>query len=65
MLAVAGPDLKDAAGLTAALGGRSERIIGRLLNHWMNCLTAEERLLLKNYGRGVIGPCPDDLPPPP
>lgn len=46
-----------AAGLTAALGGRSERIMGRLLNHWRNCVTAEEHLLLRDYGRLVLASC--------
>ncbi|KAK0144039.1 hypothetical protein N1851_017629 [Merluccius polli] len=54
-----GPDLQD----TAGLGGWSERIVGRLLDHWRSCLTGHERLLLTDYSSGVTVPCPDDPSP--
>ncbi|KAI3356822.1 hypothetical protein L3Q82_003337 [Scortum barcoo] len=34
----AGPDLQETAGLAAGLGWRSQRSVGRLLDHWRACL---------------------------
>ncbi len=60
MLEFTGPDLQETAGLAAGLGWRSQRIVGRLLSHWRNCLTEQERRLLGDYSCGLIVPCPDD-----
>lgn len=64
MVTFTGPELKNAAGLAAGLGGRSERIVGRLLDHWRSCLTGHEHLLLTDYSGGVTVPRPDDPFPP-
>ncbi|KAI3376787.1 hypothetical protein L3Q82_000387 [Scortum barcoo] len=55
-----GPDLQETAGLAAGLGWRSQRIVGRLLDHWRACLTGQERHMLGEYSRGLTAPCSDD-----
>lgn len=56
----AGPALDDAVTLTAGLGVRSVRTIKKLLDHWKNCLTGPEHLLLGAHCRGLVIPQPDD-----
>ncbi|KAI3359013.1 hypothetical protein L3Q82_015397 [Scortum barcoo] len=56
----AGPDLQETAGLAAGLGWRSQRSVGRLLDHWRACLTGQERRMLGEYSRGQTAPCSDD-----
>ena len=64
MVNFTGPELQNAAGLAAGLGGRSERIMGRLLDNWRICLTGHEHLLLTDYSGGVTVPRPGDPFPP-
>ncbi|KAI3359707.1 hypothetical protein L3Q82_013813 [Scortum barcoo] len=56
----AGPDLQETARLAAGLGWRSQRSVGRLLDHWRACLTGQERRMLGEYSRGQTAHCSDD-----
>ncbi|KAI3365342.1 hypothetical protein L3Q82_010130 [Scortum barcoo] len=60
LMEYAGPDLQETARLAAGLGWRSQRSVGRLLDHWRACLTGQERRMLGEYSRDQTAPCSDD-----
>ncbi|KAI3369590.1 hypothetical protein L3Q82_024474, partial [Scortum barcoo] len=53
LMEYAGPDLQETAGLAAGLGWRSQRSVGRLLDHWRACLAGQERRMLGEYSRVI------------
>ncbi|KAI3360399.1 hypothetical protein L3Q82_002309 [Scortum barcoo] len=61
---LAGPRLDDPVGLAAQLGLRSTRIMGQILKHWRQKLTAEQFLLLNDFCYGSLQQnCEDPFPP--
>ena len=56
IIALNGCDLADTAGLAAGQGGKTERIVCKLLDHWTGCLMGHEHLLLRDYSGGVTVP---------
>ncbi|KAI3368386.1 hypothetical protein L3Q82_008089 [Scortum barcoo] len=60
---LAGPRLDDPVGLAAQLGLRSTRIMGQVLKHWRQKLTAEQFLLLNDFCYGSLQQnCEDPFP---
>ncbi|KAI3372190.1 hypothetical protein L3Q82_007029 [Scortum barcoo] len=60
---LAGPRLDDPVGLAAQLGLRSTRIMGQILKHWRQKLTAEQFLLLNDFCYGSLQQnCEDPFP---